>query len=225
MVKLLEAELVHAQLWTVCVALRGVQWDKLPSEQRELAFQAKDAALRCLEIYLHSPIFRAHLKYATHDQLVSVAFAAVFLLKIALLYPQSMSLPNLISSVSQVANMLANECYAERYALTLRLMLSNLRRKTGALSTVPGTPREAPIPPFDATGLDSLLSLPDNSQDIFAWPTEFSPSNLPVWLQDGVSTECRMQILMRKLNAIEFCRPRSTYGWIRLAILASRVSH
>jgi hypothetical protein len=162
-----------------------VQWDKLPSEQRELAFQAKDAALRILEIYLDSPNFRAHLKYATHDQLVSVAFAAVFLLKIAMLYPQSLSVPNLITSVGQVANMLANECFAERYALTLRLMLGNLRRKTGAMSTVPGTPREAPIP--DATGLDSLLSLPDDTQDMFAWPTEFSPSNLPVWLQDGVS--------------------------------------
>jgi len=29
LVKLLEAELVHAQLWTVCVALRGCQWDKV----------------------------------------------------------------------------------------------------------------------------------------------------------------------------------------------------
>ena len=62
LVKLLEAELVHAQLWTVCVALRGVRWDSLPAEQRELALQAKDAALRCLEIYLRSQNFRAHLK-------------------------------------------------------------------------------------------------------------------------------------------------------------------
>jgi hypothetical protein len=29
LVKLLEAELVYAQLWTVCVALRGCQWDKV----------------------------------------------------------------------------------------------------------------------------------------------------------------------------------------------------
>jgi hypothetical protein len=72
----------------------------LPPDQRELAFQAKDAAMRCLEIFLKSANFRAHLKCewrrdltrrmrfqaddspdATHDQLVSVAFAAVFLLK------------------------------------------------------------------------------------------------------------------------------------------------
>ena len=92
LVKLLEAELVHAQLWTVCVALRGVQWDNLTGDSRELAFQAKDAAQRCLEIYLRSPNFRQHLKCeswhldeltsdATHDQLVSAAFAAIFLLK------------------------------------------------------------------------------------------------------------------------------------------------
>ena len=29
LVKLLEAELVYAQMWTVCVALRGCQWDKV----------------------------------------------------------------------------------------------------------------------------------------------------------------------------------------------------
>lgn len=29
LVKLLEAELVYAQLWTVCVALRGCAWDKV----------------------------------------------------------------------------------------------------------------------------------------------------------------------------------------------------
>lgn len=78
LVQILEVELVYAQLWTVCVALRGCQWDKvgrimlqlsveltrpqLPREQRELAFQAKDAALRCLEIFLRSENFRKHLK-------------------------------------------------------------------------------------------------------------------------------------------------------------------
>lgn len=117
--------------------------------------------------------------------------------------------------------MLANECFAERYALTLRLMLASLRRKTGAMSTVPGTPRLAPSQsgdnlPYDpngfallnsgAGGLDSLLTMPreasgdgadfgaggsgwnfDQELENFSWPTEFSPSNLPVWLQDGVS--------------------------------------
>ncbi|KAK8865608.1 hypothetical protein IAR55_000752 [Kwoniella newhampshirensis] len=232
LVKLLETELLYAQLWTVCVALRGVQWDKLSPDQRELAFQAKDAALRCLEIFLCSDNFRRHLKYATHDQLVSVAFAAVFLLKIAILFPSALSLPHLISQVSQLAHLLSAECFAERYALTLRLMLSNFRRKTGAMSTVPGTPRLSasaghghvlpmtpgvtsggPIGDLDG-GLQSLLALPqmdgmdsgagmngDGADggaqglwdmmglDGFDWPTEFSPSALPVWLQDNNFTD------------------------------------
>jgi hypothetical protein len=35
----------------------------------------------CLEIFLHSPNLRKHLKYAVHEQMVMVSFAAVFLLK------------------------------------------------------------------------------------------------------------------------------------------------
>ncbi|EKD00167.1 hypothetical protein A1Q2_05510 [Trichosporon asahii var. asahii CBS 8904] len=205
---LLEVELGYAQLWTVCVALRGCQWDK-----RGLAFEAKDAALRCLEIYLRVPLFRGHLKSA-------VAFAAVFLLKIAMLYPDAVPLQSLISQVSEVAHVLSAECYAERYALTLKLMLASLRRKTGAASTVPGTPRggnnltEAMSltsannndDDVDANidgGLQSLLGLPSAEESFqasgasepwplfsdigegFAWPTEFSPSNLPSWIQDN----------------------------------------
>lgn len=142
----------------------------------------------------------------------------------AILYPTEIQLPHLISQVSELAHVLSAECFAERYALTLRLMLSNFRRKTGALSTVPGTPRmtsgddPAALSAFagawDDAGLQSLLSLPqmgggDGSgtgmgnggfegmgdwgtaplNDGFAWPTEFSPSNLPVWLQDGNFTD------------------------------------
>jgi hypothetical protein len=33
LVMLLETELVHAQLWTVCVALRGCQWDKVSTSR------------------------------------------------------------------------------------------------------------------------------------------------------------------------------------------------
>jgi hypothetical protein len=56
--KILEGELHYAKLWLVCVALRGVSWDKMPFEQRELAFQAKDAAFNCLSIFLNSPAYR-----------------------------------------------------------------------------------------------------------------------------------------------------------------------
>lgn len=177
--------------------------------------------MKCIQIYLHSHNFRGHLKYATHDQLATVAFAAVFLLKIAMLYPNVVSLPTLTSQVSEVVHVLSAECYAERYALTLKLMLANFRRKTGAVSTVPGTPRgvssmSGTLPDNPANGseamgefeggLQSLLSLPNmgeglgegvdseawplfgDSIDGFAWPNEFSPSNLPTWLQDNVSS-------------------------------------
>jgi hypothetical protein len=81
---------------------------------------------------------------ATHDQLATVAFAAVFLLKVAMLYPNTISLPTLNAQVPEVAHVLSSECHAERYALTLKLMLANFRRKSGAMSTVPGTPRALP---------------------------------------------------------------------------------
>ncbi|BEJ18183.1 hypothetical protein CspHIS471_0704600 [Cutaneotrichosporon sp. HIS471] len=210
LMRLLEVELHYAQLWTVCAALRGCQWDKLRNEQRELAFHAKDAAMKCLQIYLYSHNFRRHLKYATHDQLAAVAFAAVFLLKIAMLYPHVVSLPTLTTRVSEVVHVLSAECYAERYALTLKLMLSNLRRKTGAISTVPGTPRgkegglpENPNGEELQDGLQSLLTMPMNEGDYplfgdsidgFAWPTEFSPSNLPTWLQDNSVTDLGLPV-------------------------------
>lgn len=56
--KILAGELHYAKLWLVCVALRGVAWDKMPFEQRELAFQAKDAAVNCLSIFLTSSEYR-----------------------------------------------------------------------------------------------------------------------------------------------------------------------
>lgn len=56
--KILASELHYAKLWLVCVALRGVSWDKMPFEQRELAFQAKDAAYNCLSVFLDSTEYR-----------------------------------------------------------------------------------------------------------------------------------------------------------------------
>ncbi|WVQ71277.1 hypothetical protein IAR50_000803 [Cryptococcus sp. DSM 104548] len=245
LIKLMETERVYAEMWTVCVALRGCAWDKLSREQKDLAFYARDSAWRCLEIFLRAENFRKHLKYATHEQLVSVAFAAVFLLKVAILYPTSLSRPLLISQVTELTHLLSNECYAERYALTLRLMLVNFRRSTGALSTVPGSPRMTgnisggQIQGFGGLGMSSLGELdgglnsflempagamgqqnnsgldggvPGTSQDTngaavnmgmegdaglwsmagldgFDWPIELSPSSIPVWLQDGNTTD------------------------------------
>ena len=128
--KILIGELHYAKLWLVCVALRGVSWDKMPFEQRELAFQAKDAASNCLSNLLDSPTYRAALRYAVHDTLVMAAFSGLFLLKMANLFPAELDLGAITIQVEQLAQLLSDVA-AERYALTLRIMLANLRRKVG----------------------------------------------------------------------------------------------
>jgi hypothetical protein len=128
--KILAGELHYAKLWLVCVALRGVAWDKMPFEQRELAFQAKDAAVACLNIFLTSGEYRAALRYAVHDSLVTAAFSGLFLLKMANLFPTELDLPAITGQVEQLAQLLSDVA-AERYALTLRIMLANLRRRMG----------------------------------------------------------------------------------------------
>ena len=128
--KILVGELHYAKLWLVCVALRGVSWDKMPFEQRELAFQAKDAASNCLSNLLDSPTYRAALRYAVHDTLVMAAFSGLFLLKMANLFPAELDLGAISVQVEQLAQLLSDVA-AERYALTLRIMLANLRRKMG----------------------------------------------------------------------------------------------
>ncbi len=111
--KILIGDLFHAKLWLVCVALRGVSWDKMPFDQRELAFQAKEAASDCLLTFLNSPAYRAALRYAVHDSLATAAFSGLFLLKIANLFPTEVELPALISQVEQIAGLLS-EVAAER---------------------------------------------------------------------------------------------------------------
>lgn len=114
LVKILAGELHYAKLWLVCVALRGVSWDKMPFEQRELAFQAKDAASNCIAIFLGSQDYRASLRYAVHDSLVTAAFSGLFLLKMASLFPTELDLPGITSQVEQLAQLLS-EVAAERH--------------------------------------------------------------------------------------------------------------
>ncbi|ELU42611.1 hypothetical protein AG1IA_03330 [Rhizoctonia solani AG-1 IA] len=198
--KILSGELYYAKLWLVCVALRGVSWDKMPFEQRELAFQAKEAASNCLATFLNSPAYRAALRYAVHDSLVTAAFSGLFLLKVANLFPGEVDLAGIVVQVDQLANLLS-EVAAERYALTLRVMLTNLRRKIGlttpalqpgdgidvsaVTSATPGVTGFDPTAPTSATGLTGMGILDDMA---FSWPADsmFSPSNIPLWLQEAI---------------------------------------
>ena len=124
--KILAGELHYAKLWLVCVALRGVSWDKMPFEQRELAFQAKDAAFTCLSVFLNSQAYRsvrliriacsqaltkgrrAALRYAVHDSLVTAAFSGLFLLKMANLFPAELDLGAITAQVEQLAQLLSD---------------------------------------------------------------------------------------------------------------------
>ncbi|KAF9012314.1 hypothetical protein BDQ17DRAFT_1232266 [Cyathus striatus] len=203
--KVLAGELHYAKLWVVCVALRGVAWDKMPFEQRELAFQAKDAASNCLAIFLNSAEYRAALRYAVHDSLVTAAFSGLFLLKMANLFPTELDLGAITAQVEQLAQLLSDVA-AERYALTLRIMLANLRRKVGIGSGI-NTPAPAMMPPpafaenmivSPTTLVDPALPQPFTMEELgFFWPGErgiFSPSAIPVWLQEQSLTDLGLPV-------------------------------
>jgi len=107
--------------------------------------------------------------------------------------------------VEQLANLLS-EVAAERYALTLRVMLTHLRRKIGM--TTPA------LHPGDAagqidmsgvtgagvyeTGAGTLAGMGASVLDemAFVWPADsmFSPTNIPLWLQEASLTDLGLPI-------------------------------
>ena len=207
--KILVGELHYAKLWLVCVALRGVSWDKMPFEQRELAFQAKDAASNCLSNLLDSPTYRAALRYAVHDTLVMAAFSGLFLLKMANLFPAELDLSIITVQVEQLAQLLSDVA-AERYALTLRIMLANLRRKVGLAAAAAAAAVAAqggaemlgavsasagPPPPF----LDPSIVPPPpfTVEELGPWahhPRMFNPQTIPLWLQEQSLTDLGLPV-------------------------------
>ena len=84
------------------------------------------------------------------------------------------------------------------YALTLRILLANLRRKLG-ISTIASVPQSAMSLPAGAENIlippsyvdPTTAPAPMTMEELgFAWPSErgiFSPSEIPTWLQEGVS--------------------------------------
>lgn len=90
--------------------------------------------------------------------MVQCSFAAVFLLKIAILFPSELPANVISLQVAELAHLLS-ECSAERYALTLRLMLRSFRRKMGENTMAPGTPRNGAATPFGGTGLSAMTAL------------------------------------------------------------------
>ena len=225
-VKILAGKLHYTRLWLVCIALHGVSWDKMPFKQRELAFQAKDAASNCLSIFLCSQDYRAALHYMVHDSLVTAAFSGLFLLKMANLFPGELDLISITSQVEQLAQLLSdvaaerhilthslsffsptpfpsNKNFLNRYALTLRVMLANLRCKMGQAH--PGGPGDAmvlggqpqgqhfvdphaPLPPLAAP---QQLPLPITMEGLRLHfpqgapaPPALQSTDIPIWLQE-----------------------------------------
>lgn len=218
--QLLLGELHYAKLWVVCLALRGVSWDKMPFEQRELAFQAKDAASNCLAIFLTSAEYRATLRYAVHDSLVTAAFSGLFLLKMASLFPRELDLGAIIVQVEQMAQLLSDVA-AERYAFTLRIMLANLRRKVGIPNGMPPAVPTMPPPSFAENMLvspthtaDPSMPAPLTMEELgFAWPSEghfFSPAAIPPWLQEQSLNDLGLPV-----NGSDgiFLQTKGTNGW------------
>lgn len=217
--KILVGELHYAKLWLVCVALRGVSWDKMPFEQRELAFQAKDAASNCLSNLLDSPTYRAALRYAVHDTLVMTAFSGLFLLKMANLFPAELDLSAITIQVEQLAQLLSDVA-AERYALTLRIMLANLRRKVGLagggmppgpqnaqMPTTTGGPGDVPPPPNGGVlsggappFIDPSIAGPPppfTVEEVGPWAHDqrmFHPQAIPLWLQEQNLTDLGLPV-------------------------------
>ncbi|KAL4078547.1 hypothetical protein V8B97DRAFT_1865873 [Scleroderma yunnanense] len=214
--KILATELHYAKLWLVCVALRGVSWEKMPFEQRELAFQAKDAAFNCLSVFLNSTEYRAALRYAVHDILVMLAFSGLFLLKVASLFHSEVDLAAIMSQVEQLAHLLSGVA-AERYALTLRLMLTNLRRKLGMVPTVPNMPppmpEGVPAPYADPQVQGVPIPLATEEHAIVAQVHDFGTfkqSAIPLWLQEQSLNDLGLPV-----NGSDgiFLNTNATNGW------------
>ncbi|KAI0745663.1 hypothetical protein C8Q76DRAFT_36732 [Earliella scabrosa] len=221
--KILAGELHYAKLWLVCVALRGVSWDKMPFEQRELAFQAKDAASNCLSNLLDSPTYRAALRYAVHDTLVMAAFSGLFLLKMANLFPAELDLAAITIQVEQLAQLLSDVA-AERYALTLRIMLANLRRKVGMPAHQGGMGDPTMMGPGGGGGggqggappafLDPSIVPPPpfTVEEVGPWAHDQRMFNtIPLWLQEQNLTDLGLPV-----NGSDgiFLQMGHTNGWM-----------
>jgi hypothetical protein len=228
--KILAGELHYAKLWLLCLALRGVVWDpkKMTFEQRELAFQATDAAFNCLSVFLNSPTYRcvhsrsaimfpiltssirAALRYAIHFTLVSAIFSALFLLKMANLFPSELDINAYIGQVEQLHQLILEvardrrrvsfshgyslESLAQRrqtcsYAPALDRPLKNIRHKLRLVAAtddlVPDVPQSS-MPDMPQGFHDSGGHQPWEDFSIDIIEGGFPYGAMPPWVQEHV---------------------------------------
>jgi len=123
-------------------------------------------------------------------------------LKVVHLFPVDLDLGSITAQAEQLAQLLSDVA-AEKYAITLRIMLANLRRKIG-LTTSNNPDDSHPIlnaPDGGTTGAQSPENLlvtagrfqqptpaPFTVEELgFNWSADWGlidPSNLPVWIQE-----------------------------------------
>jgi hypothetical protein len=151
--------------------------------------------------------FRAALRYAIHDTLVAAAFSALFLLKMANLFPTELDLASIIMQVEQLAQLFSDSAagrygrvspplflspqknfFCQSYALTLQVMLGNLRRKVGIIKGSTATISSMnPIQDMPQTYGEAKpltveeLNFQSHTRGDFSHPTA-----IPLWLQEQV---------------------------------------
>ncbi|KAG8865466.1 hypothetical protein FRC20_009809 [Serendipita sp. 405] len=132
----LQIQYLFAELYHEAIALRGVAGlddaSKIPESQRVVVERAIQSARQGLEICLRSPSYREGLKYAVTYTHLTAVFAASFLMRLARLFPQECEklggIESIFVTVEELADLLST-IPATRYARTLRLMLSNRKRR------------------------------------------------------------------------------------------------
>ncbi|KAF8914524.1 hypothetical protein CPB85DRAFT_535870 [Mucidula mucida] len=213
----LAGELHFTKLWLVCVALMGVNCSTMSFQQREVAFQAKEAAMDFIQIFLTREC-RAALRYAAHDTLMITAFSGVFLLKMVNLFPAELDAFAITSEVITLVEHLSSIA-AERYALPLRIMLAYLRRKADVrdsilppiLTSLPTSYEKIAVKQSDlnffvtpAFTMEELGFLPPRSGSVIAH------SSVPTWLQEKSLTD--LGLPANGLDGI-FIEVRGADGW------------
>nr|CDI52914.1 conserved hypothetical protein [Melanopsichium pennsylvanicum 4] len=129
------------ELYLSCTALRGIRdandAESMGPEQKELIIQATRAADTCLSISVNGNEYREMLGWAPHYTHVTAAFACVFLIKIARLFPRQVDTYGIFSNAERLAGRLA-EVPAGKYARVIRILLAQVWKKIADLSPAIG---------------------------------------------------------------------------------------
>lgn len=157
----LQIQYLFAELYHEATALRGITGpddvSKMSESQRSVADHAIRSARQGLEICLRSTSYREGLRYAVTYTHLTAVFAASFLMRLARLFPEecerSGGIESVFTTVEELANLLST-IPATRYARTLRLMLTQRKRRYPPANVRSSATRAS----SDATSQQTLVS-------------------------------------------------------------------